>query len=164
MEGHPLKFMWAYKYESDVLANDDGGDNDNSTRVEESTGVLTHADDAAVNVNIWITPDEANLDPDSGGLVVFKTKPPEDWSFREYNAQAEYVEEHLLKPSGFANVTVPYKQNRAVIFDSLLFHRTDQHRFKPGYENRRINLTILYGNHGRNNDKKQKKKKANDEL
>ena len=40
---------------------------------------------------------------------------------------------------------VPYRENRAVIFDSDLFHRTDTLRFKPGYENRRINVTMLFG-------------------
>jgi hypothetical protein len=40
---------------------------------------------------------------------------------------------------------VPYRANRAVIFDSDLFHETDVIHFKPGYENRRINVTLLYG-------------------
>jgi len=40
---------------------------------------------------------------------------------------------------------VPYRANRAVIFDSDLFHETDVIRFKPGYENRRINVTLLFG-------------------
>ena len=31
------------------------------------------------------------------------------------------------------------------MFDSMLFHHTDEFKFKPGYKNRRINLTILYG-------------------
>ena len=31
------------------------------------------------------------------------------------------------------------------MFDSDLFHATDTIRFKPGYENRRINFTVLYG-------------------
>lgn len=56
MKGHPLKYLWAYKYDSDY------------------TGINLHADEAAVNVNIWLTPDEANLDPESGGLVVFTAK------------------------------------------------------------------------------------------
>jgi hypothetical protein len=126
-EGHPLKYLWAYKYDS------------------EYTGINTHADEAAVNVNLWITPDAANLDPTSGGLVVFTAKPPADWSFREYNTATDFVMETLLKPTNFANVTIPYKQNRAVLFDSALFHHTDKFKFKKGYENRRINLTLLYG-------------------
>jgi len=127
MKGHPLKYLWAYKYDS------------------EYTGINLHADEAAVNVNIWLTPDEANLDPTSGGLVVFTAKPPEDWNFAEYNTDTDRVVEELLRPTNFANVTIPHKQNRAVIFDSSLFHQTDRYKFKPGYENRRINLTILYG-------------------
>jgi hypothetical protein len=42
-------------------------------------------------------------------------------------------------------VTIPYRQNRAVIFNSDLFHETDRISFRGGYENRRINVTLLYG-------------------
>lgn len=127
MKGNFLKYLWAYKYDS------------------EYTGINTHADQAAVNVNVWLTPDEANLDPTSGGLVVFTAKPPRDWDFRRFNTDTDEVHELLLKPTGYANVTVPHKQNRAILFDSALFHHTDKFSFKPGYENRRINLTFLYG-------------------
>ena len=127
MTGHDLQYLWAYKYDS------------------EYTGINTHADQAAVNVNIWLTPDEANLDPNSGGLVIYTTKPPPDWDFHSFNADTERVEKDILEPTNYANVTVPYKTNRAVIFDSALFHHTDSFSFKSGYKNRRINLTILYG-------------------
>lgn len=127
LHGHALKYMWAYKYDSDY------------------TGINLHADQAAVNVNIWLTDDDANLNSESGGLVVFTAKPPTDWSFKEYNTNTEYVKEKLLKPTGYANVTIPYKTNRAVIFDSALFHQTDHFSFRKGYKNRRINLTLLYG-------------------
>jgi hypothetical protein len=73
-------------------------------------------------------------------------KPPDDWNVRQFNANWERIEEDLLKPTQYANVTVLYRQNRAVIFDSALFHKSDQFRFQTGYENRRINLTFLYGN------------------
>jgi len=78
--------------------------------------------------------------------VVFTAKPPADWNFNEYNTQTERVVDELLRPNNFANVTIPHKQNRAVIFDSALFHHTDKYHFKPGFTNRRINLTLLYGN------------------
>ena len=32
-----------------------------------------------------------------------------------------------------------------VIYNSDLFHRTDDIRFREGFENRRINVTMLYG-------------------
>ena len=56
---------------------------------------------------------------------------------------AQFLEEARDEP-----VTVPYRRNRVVIFDSDLFHRTDDLDFRPGYENRRINVTMLFGNRG----------------
>ena len=70
--------------------------------------------------------------------------------FAEYNSDTEKVIDEILKPTavrggGWANRTVPYKENRAVLFDSALFHHTDEFSFASGYTRRRINLTILYG-------------------
>ena len=46
-----------------------------------------------------------------------------------------------------ANCTnVPYKFNRAVLFNSAYFHETDKINFKDEYEARRINITYLFGN------------------
>ncbi len=42
-------------------------------------------------------------------------------------------------------VRVPYKCNRAAIFDSSFVHRSLPARFRPGMRNRRINLTFLFG-------------------
>jgi len=137
MKNHHLKEMWSYKYESSSEEDEDSD--------KGRTGIHVHADDAMINVNLWMTPDDANLDPNTGGLVIYTVKPPPEWSFSNFNSNWEYIDEHLLRPSGYANVTIPYKQNRAVIFDSFLFHKSDRSRFKQGYENRRINLTFLYG-------------------
>ena len=41
--------------------------------------------------------------------------------------------------------TIPYKFNRAVLFNSDFFHETDKIDFKTGYESRRINITYLFG-------------------
>jgi hypothetical protein len=123
---HPLLHAWAFKYQSGMAG----------------TGV--HADFAAVNVNFWITPDEANLDPDSGGLVVYDRAAPADWDFADYNLNQAAIRA-FLDGAGAKPLTVPYRANRAVIFDSDLFHETDSIRFKDGYLNRRINVTLLYG-------------------
>ena len=40
---------------------------------------------------------------------------------------------------------IPYKFNRAVLFNSAYFHETDKIDFKEGYESRRINITYLFG-------------------
>ena len=123
---HALKYIWAFKYDSSL------------------DGIGIHADAAAVNMNFWITPDEANLDPEHGGLVVWDKAAPLDWDFDTFNRDENAIRDFLAK-SGAQSVTIPYRANRAVIFDSDLFHQTDVIRFKPGYVNRRINVTLLYG-------------------
>jgi len=117
---------WAYKYDS------------------QFTGIRTHADAARVNVNFWISPDEGNLNPHSGGLIVWDKEPPKDWSFRDYNKNEEKIQ-GFLRSSGAKEINIPYKQNRALIFNSSLFHKTDDILFRDTYKHRRINVTLLYG-------------------
>jgi hypothetical protein len=118
--------MWAYKY----------GQN--------PEGISIHADYAAINVNLWITPDEANLDSDSGGLIVWDKEAAADWDFRIRDVDQQALKRFVAETGAQAH-RVPYRQNRVVIFNSDLIHRTDDMRFRPGYENRRINVTFLYG-------------------
>lgn len=91
-----------------------------------------------------------------GGLVVYTAKPKPEWDFQNYNTDTNFVRRELLQPSNFANITVKHKTNRCVLFDSSLFHQTDKYRFKQGYENGRINLTLLFG--------EMKKENSKDEL
>jgi tetratricopeptide (TPR) repeat protein len=123
---HQLRKVWAFKYGQQVR------------------GIDNHADFAAINVNFWITPDDANLDPEAGGLVLWDKKAPEEWDFATFNCDDAAMAE-FIRRSGAQRVVVPYRANRAVIFNSDLIHRTDDIRFRPGYENRRINITYLYG-------------------
>ena len=129
---HPLLRWWGFKYENQLA------------------GINIHADFAAVNVNIWITPDDANLDPDSGGLIIWDKPAPLEWSFDEYNAlnSAQAIRDFLAQ-SGAKSVNVPYRSNRAVVFDSDLFHKGDRIAFKDGYLNQRINVTMLFGLRGK---------------
>jgi len=130
---HALTHLWGYKYDS------------------ARTGIGEHADFAAVNVNFWLTPDDSNLDPDSGGLVVWDKEAPPDWDFDEFNQDPGRIRT-FLQSSGARPVTVPHRQNRVVIFNSDLFHKTDSYRFRTGYLNRRINVTFLYGYRQRSDD------------
>ena len=131
---HPLAYLWCYKYDS---------------RYE---GISVHADEAAVNLNIWLTPDDANLDPASGGLVVYTAKPPATATAEEYNQRGAEFADELLRSTAYENVTIPYRQNRIVVFDSALYHKTDWCSGSGGYENRRINLTLLFGKMRRGDD------------
>jgi Flp pilus assembly protein TadD len=121
---HRLHLAWGIKYDSTLR------------------GIPLHADFAAVNVNFWITPDEANLDPETGGLIIWDKESPPDWPFTEYNIAGARVRNFLKDANA---VHVPYRANRAVIFNSALFHETDAIDFRDTYEDRRINITLLYG-------------------
>jgi Flp pilus assembly protein TadD len=126
---HTLRKLWGFKYDSHL------------------TGIPMHADFAAVNVNFWVTPGDANLDPEGGGLIVWDKEAPLDWDFAKYNndqpALRRFLAESQARP-----VNVPHRQNRVVIFNSDLIHETAPLKFRDGYENRRVNITMLYGKRG----------------
>jgi tetratricopeptide (TPR) repeat protein len=126
IRGLPLQMMWGYKCDSTL------------------PGLGAHADSAAVNVNFWITDDDANLDPEHGGLLVYTHDAPKDWGFAKYNKDSATILSYLDSVRSVP-VRVPYRANRAVIFDSDLFHASDRPHFREGYLNRRINVTLLYG-------------------
>jgi cytochrome c-type biogenesis protein CcmH/NrfG len=105
--------------------------------------VDVHADDAAVSVNFWVTPTETNLNPGRGGVVVCRALPPDDWKIKDYDADQVRIVIFLEQRTD-DRLVVPYRQNRAVLFRSRLFHHSDHPKFVSGYENHRINLTFLY--------------------
>lgn len=124
--GHPLCQAWAFK------------------GLQTQSAVDVHADDAAVSVNFWVTPTQACLNPSRGGLVVCRQPPPDDWEIKDYDADQKRIVT-FLELNADNSLAVPYRQNRAVLFRSRLFHHSDSPEFAPGYENHRINLTLLYG-------------------
>jgi tetratricopeptide (TPR) repeat protein len=126
IRGLPLQMMWGYKCDSTL------------------PGLGIHADSAAVNVNFWITEDEANLDPGHGGLLVYTHDAPKDWGFAKFNTDSATILSYL-ESVGSVPIRVPHRANRAVIFDSDLFHASDSPHFREGYSNRRVNITMLYG-------------------
>jgi len=129
---HRLTQAWAFKHDS------------------ARRGLNIHADAAAVNVNFWITEDEANLNPATGGLVVYDKEAPAEWNFKEYNSDKNKPKiMKWLAEAGAEAITIPYRANRAVVFNSDLFHETDDVTFKDEYVSRRINITLLYGYRGR---------------
>jgi len=135
-KNHPLKQLWAYKYDSRAYKND-----------SPLTGINAHADYAAVNVNFWVTPKAANLNSLSGGLVVYNTVAPLEWDSKTFNNDTEKILEHLEDNNDEKSI-IPYNENRIVLFNSNLIHETDKFEFKEGYENRRINVTMLFGERG----------------
>jgi Flp pilus assembly protein TadD len=135
-KNYHLAQLWAYKYDSRAF------DKNNTF-----SGINVHADFAAINVNFWITPESANLDPSSGGLVVYNAEASLEWDFKKYNRIEKKIREDIQNNDQKKTI-VPYNENRAVMFNSNLFHETDKIEFKEGYENRRINITMLFGKRG----------------
>jgi Flp pilus assembly protein TadD len=127
---HAFRYLGAFKYDSTL-----------------STGTNTHADNSAVNVNLYIAPDEANLDPESGGMDIWDVAAPPGEEMRRYNSD-EVLARDFLERSVARLTRVPHRANRAVIFKSDLFHKTSDCRFREGYLNKRINVSLLFGHRG----------------
>ena len=126
---HKLGKFWAFKYDSTL-----------------GKGINIHADFAIHNLNFWITPDEYNNEKNAGGLKVYDAPAPKDWTFHKYNnINADEISKFLNDNNAHCT-NIPYKCNRAVLFNSAYFHETDKINFKDGYEARRINITYLFGN------------------
>jgi tetratricopeptide (TPR) repeat protein len=131
--GRHLHNMWVYRHRN------------------EGAGVNAHTDDASVTFNFWITQDEASLDRDHGGLVVYAREQPLDWDWHDINLRKN-APDVKARIGAFLDeaepVTVPHRANRAVLFHSNLFHMSDRFRFREGFENRRVNVTLLFGERG----------------
>lgn len=126
IQDYALLQAWGFKYD------------------QRMRGIAMHADFAKVNVNFWVTPEAACTDPTTGGMVIYNHPVPRNWTFADYNSNPEKLQAYLKVHDAKAQ-RVPYRENRCVLFDSSLIHVTDELHFKPGYENRRINITLLFG-------------------
>ena len=96
-------------------------------------------------------PMQLDKDEDDGEWITGDPNIPIDWEFKQYNAGGKKGHDRIrefLTENDSGKMVVPYNENRIVLFNSSLFHETDEFEFKQGYENRRINVTFLFG--GRN--------------
>ena len=123
---YPFTSCWAYKY------------------FKNKSGLGVHCDDGAASINFWVTPDEANNDPKTGGLVMWNKKVSREF-LGEMSEQKQSEFQKVIAEPDAESFHVPYGCNRAVLFHSNVLHGTDDIDFKPGYENHRINMTFLYG-------------------
>ena len=123
---HALTQAWGFKYD------------------QRMWGIDMHADFAAVNVNFWVTPEAGCEDKTTGGMVVYDLPAPTSWTFADYNTNQPKMKA-FLEVHDAKSMRVPFRENRCVLFDSSLIHVTDELHFRPGYENRRVNVTLLYG-------------------
>ena len=107
-----------------------------------------HADDASVHVNLWITADAEGL-PDSdnasdGGVTIFDAS-------HDVPVGSERAARSLedLVAADKENVTVPYRENRAVVFDSTrIYSRRPFWPKSPDFRSRCISVSFLFGARG----------------
>lgn len=123
--GYQLAQWWGFAYDAKLPGTD------------------IHADDADFSLNLWTTPDSANLDPSTGGLVIWDKTAPSDWSFNDYNSGGDRVRQFLRQQNAESEI-IPYRANRAVLFEGHLFHQSDGFTFAPGFANRRRSVTFLF--------------------
>ena len=81
-------------------------------------------------------------------MIVCTAPPPADWQISDYEGDRRRAVSFLEQNARSAR-HIPYRDNRAVLFRSRLCHSSDRPDFAPGYENHRINLTLLFGRKGR---------------
>ena len=129
LAGRALSKIWAFKYGANVA------------------GVPPHADFSKWTVNIWLCPNEGNLDPNTGGLRFYDVRAPDGLGFHDYNVNntktGNWLSDALAKAEG--PTIVSHQCNRAAIFDSSVVHATDSVSFDKRYQYRRINLTYSFG-------------------
>lgn len=124
IESAPLEEIWAYR------------------NIIGSAAIGAHADFSHVNVNLWLTDETANRSPGTGGLVLFERRAPDDWGFSAYNEDTASIDAFI---DGAERVTIPYRENRMVVFDPAYFHASDAVDFGERIQDWRVNLTLLFG-------------------
>jgi len=105
------------------------------------TGVGPHTDPAQYTVNVWVTPNHSLANENSNGLIMYRKRFDNKRWMETYNWTLDESKEYVKHSR---KVNIPYKFNRAVIFESNQFHETDNVIMKPGVNNCRVSYTFLY--------------------
>ncbi|MEG9883342.1 MAG: hypothetical protein V6Z86_01745 [Hyphomicrobiales bacterium] len=111
----------------------------------KNTDGNVHADFGDLTITYWLTPDRYNLDRETGGLVLYDARRPADMPFSAYLASGEasraYVGEHARQ----APVVIPYRFNRAILFNPSIFHKSNRPHFDLSHPSRmRMNMTFSF--------------------
>jgi len=104
-------------------------------------GVMPHADPSTLTFTVWITPDESILNHRENGLNIWTVDTPKEIPHQDNGTMQERIFD-LIKDR--EPVKIPYKYNRAILFESKYLHATDCVSMKHGIENQRVNYTFLF--------------------
>ena len=103
--------------------------------------------DATAQVNLGLMYDNGRgvTQDDVEAVKWYRKAAPDHWNFKTYNTSSAQTIYDVLGADKQTFIRVPHRANRAVLFDNRLFHETDRFDFGPGFANRRINITMLFG-------------------
>jgi hypothetical protein len=126
LEKHTLVDMVVHKHQSEWQGSD------------------VRAEQAAYVAVFWVTADQDNLDPATGGLVIHGQADCGADCEAEFNNN-QGRSDMFLKQSGGAGTTVPYKQNRLVLIPGGVAYSSQPCRFANRYESQRIRISLIFG-------------------
>lgn len=121
----------------------------------ESGGVGVHVDPHSdITLNLWVTPDEC-MSGDNGcnGLNIWRIEPKPEWGYDISNGNSAMCMEYIQQEQP-EMVSVEYRFNRAVLFNSNYFHGSQPVRCRTGQENRKINYALLFNEENINEHEK----------
>jgi hypothetical protein len=122
----PLTNVWAFKF----------GD--------QGTDLL--ADQAAVNVHFWLSPDGIEQNESTGGITIYDATTDVEPLPLEGHSTGSMLEELVRQRDG-NNISIPSLQNRAVVFDSARIH-AEKSSIRKSEGNRfehQISVSLLFG-------------------
>jgi len=123
---HKLRRMMVRKYASDFTGSD------------------LRAEDAAVTVVLFVTPDRANLERTSGGISIYDEKAPCQRSCEgEFNYNSGQTE--LFARQAASPAVVPYQANRVVVLKGRTVYASQPSKFANQFEDMRLVLTFMFG-------------------
>ena len=133
LDGLTLRTVFGYMYYQDGEAG----------HLHADQGLV--GDRRTVTLNYWLTPEEANAEPDSGGLWICDKQAPPAYFHTSDDREKGAILKGLIADPDTRWDYVPYAGNRAMLFQADVLHKSDWMRFKDGLDNRRISLTFIFG-------------------
>jgi hypothetical protein len=106
-------------------------------------GIRVHADNAAYVMNLWLTPDQHNLEPGLGGLTFFDVRRDLEMCYPDF-VQHDLCVKYIEEKSAGQRLQVPFRYNRAVIFDGRIMHTSQLIHFAGGRPAQRLNLALAF--------------------
>ncbi|WP_441248529.1 hypothetical protein [Kitasatospora sp. McL0602] len=107
-------------------------------------GIRMHADNSTYSMNIWLSPDPQDSTAEQDGMRFYDVLRPERMPYAQFSSH-DACEEYVRERGGAVTRRVPYRCNRAVLFDARVMHRSEPVSFPGGsLLDSRINLTYSW--------------------